>query len=713
MKRIQTTILGISLLSFSAAFGQTPSRVLNQANMRQGETVEYCHQQKKLNEMLADPAFAAQYAIDQATLAQREVEMLSETPKRLIYKIPVVFHVLHNNGNENISREQILDAVAIMNRDYRLQNADAATVHYDFNASNPSPVCQPADVEIEFVLATKDPAGNCFSGITRTVSDLTFNGDDGGAQVDAIVAGNDVYNGQWPGNKYLNIFVADDIGGAAGYTTNPGFAGMQNGIWVLHNYTGSIGTSSVNTSRTLTHEAGHWLNLSHTWGGTNNPGVACGSDNVSDTPQTRGVTECNLNENFCGVRANVENYMDYSYCSKMFTQGQVTRMRASLTSNVGGRNNIWTASNLAATGTNVAPALCAAQFSTPKREICLGEQIQFTDQSYNTVTGWSWSFPGGTPSSSTAQNPLVTYNTPGTYQVTLTATDGSSSDGETKLSYVTVLPASSGLPFYEGFEGISSLTGTSWKITNPENNNTWEVTNTAGHSGTQSAKLTNFGQPAGGSDELISSAYNLSTITSAAGGVTLSFRYAYRKRAAANDDYLKVFVSNDCGGAWAQRKTMHGTSLSNEVATSSWTPAAADWGTVHMTNITNSYWVSNFRFKFRFEGDNGNNVFLDDINLYAGPQSDAVVLGVSEESFQNAVVYPNPADEEINVSFTSPNGQKVTIAVTDLMGHVIGSYVINANEGENLVNISTEAFAAGMYLIRLNDGNKAMQFVVK
>jgi len=157
MKRIQTTIFGLGLLSFSAVFGQTPSPALNQANMRQGETVEYCHQQKRMNELMADPAFAAQFAIDQAEMAQAEIDMNNSAPKRLIYKIPVVFHVLHNGGEENISREQILDAVAIMNRDYRLQNADANTVHFDFNAANPSAVCQPSDVEVEFVLATKDP----------------------------------------------------------------------------------------------------------------------------------------------------------------------------------------------------------------------------------------------------------------------------------------------------------------------------------------------------------------------------------------------------------------------------------------------------------------------------------------------------------------------------------------------------------------------------
>src|SRR3989338_8856778 len=110
----------------------------------------------------------------------------------------------------------------------------------------------------------------------------------------------------------------------------------------------------------------HWFNLSHTWGDTNDPGVSCGTDNVADTPTTRGVTACNLNENFCGVRANVENYMDYSYCSKMFTAGQVTRMRTALTSSTAGRNNLSTNANLVATGADGSAALCKAEFTTLK-----------------------------------------------------------------------------------------------------------------------------------------------------------------------------------------------------------------------------------------------------------------------------------------------------------------------------------------------------------
>lgn len=718
MKQFKISILGLSLLSFSALFGQTPS--VSRANTRDGEHVEYCVQHKKLQELMSNPAFATQYALDQQAMEQHYQDVQNSAPTRgTIYKIPVVFHVLHNGGVENISRDQILDALAVMNRDWRLQNADAASVYTDFNASNPNAVCEPTDVEVEFVLATKAPNGACFSGITRTQNPISYDGSDGSAQVDAIVAGNDVYQGQWPGNKYLNIFVCGEIGGAAGYTYNPNTwigTGMKNGIWILHSYTGSIGTSSVTTSRALTHEAGHWLNLSHTWGDSNDPGVACGSDNVADTPQTRGVTSCNLNENFCGPRANVENYMDYSYCSKMFTAGQVARMRASITGTTGGRNNVWTAANLQATGADGNPTLCQTNFSTIKTAVCSGDVVQFTDETYNAATGWNWTFAGGTPATSTAQNPSVTYTTPGVYTVTLTATDGTTSDGETKTGYITVFGQGETLPFVEGFENVTSFTGSNrWVVSNPGANSAWSITSTAAHTGSKSTKLANFGQPTGNVDELISAPVDLSSIN-ATDGVTLSFRYAYRKTVSTNDDYLKVFLTNNCGDQWDQRKTMHGSSLSNTVVASTWTPAAADWGTVHMTNVTSAYWVDNFRFKFRFESDGGNNIYLDDINIYAGPPSDVIVTaGLDELQLQNATVFPNPADDEVNVRFTAPAGQTVKVVVTDLLGNILDQHVIQANQGDNLVLLSTETYASGMYMIRLAEGagSQTMQFIVK
>lgn len=66
--------------------------------------------------------------------------------------------------------------------------------------------------------------------------------------------------------------------------------------------------------------------------------------------------------------------------------------------------------------------------------------VQFTDLSSNNPTSWIWSFEGGTPTFSNQQNPTVTYNTEGTYQVTLTCSNSAGENTITKSSYITVSP---------------------------------------------------------------------------------------------------------------------------------------------------------------------------------------------------------------------------------------------------------------------------------
>lgn len=717
-------ISALFFCSFGMLFGQ--KTVIDWTNVREGESVEYCITHKKMNELYKNPEFQKSRDKQEAEL-QQILASKESIPKGQIYTIPVVFHVLHNNGPENISDEQIYDAMEILNQDFRLQNSDANFVQSEFQG-------MPTDAEIAFVLAKKAPNGACFKGITRTVSTLTNYGN-GSNQLTAVRNGNDVYQGNWPGNKYLNVFVCADVGGAAGYTFNPSTqsaTSMGNGIWILHDFVGSIGTGSSQSSRALTHEVGHWLDLSHTWGSSNDPGLAsnCSSDDgVSDTPNCIGVTACSLNANTCidpsnDKKDNVENYMDYSYCSKMFTQGQVDRMRASLQLTATGRFNVWQQSNLTAVGAFDPPSLCKAEFTSNKTDICVGDSIAFSDGSFSLVDGWSWTFAGGTPSTSKEQNPVITYTVPGIYSVTLNASYEADTDTETKTGYVRVLPSSATLPFFEGFESYSSLSNMqNWQVYNGSTNNTFVLDNNIGHTGSKCVKLINFGQSGSNIDELIASPVDLSQVASNGNAVTLSFRYAYRKRISANQEKLIVFITNNCGGSWLQRKTISGSALSSLTSSTSWAPASqSDWTTVHLTNILSSsiessnYWVDNFRYKFRFEGNGGNNVYIDDINIYYGAPSDNIVLGLSEiDEIGNLNLYPNPSEDEINLHFSVKEPQKTLVEISDLSGKQIEIHSINAAAGSNLVMFDTHTFAAGAYLMTITSqgSRKVLPFTVK
>lgn len=173
------------------------------------------------------------------------------------YVIPVVVHVIHDNGMEYISDAQIADAIRILNEDFNKLNGDA-------NQVVPSFLSRVGNTGFEFRLAKKDPDGNCSNGITRTQSYLTYNADDKAKSLSF-----------WPRNKYYNIWVVNSIessGGGiiGGYAYLPGTApsAATDGIILDNRYTGSIGTSSGANfnSRVITHETGHFFGLLHPWG---------------------------------------------------------------------------------------------------------------------------------------------------------------------------------------------------------------------------------------------------------------------------------------------------------------------------------------------------------------------------------------------------------------------------------------------------------------
>ena len=137
------------------------------------------------------------------------------------YVIPVVFHIIHNNGQENISDAQVFDAVRILNEDFNRLNPDRVNVRQEFQSII-------ADVGIQFRLATKDPEGVCTNGITRTVSELT---NDGTEEMKALI--------NWPRNKYLNVWVAASADGAAA-SPSAFFSSLLSAV-------GSVGSSSLST----------------------------------------------------------------------------------------------------------------------------------------------------------------------------------------------------------------------------------------------------------------------------------------------------------------------------------------------------------------------------------------------------------------------------------------------------------------------------------
>jgi hypothetical protein len=321
MKRL---LIALSLLLFSSPLLAQNSCTHSEQREKLYETHPELHpEQNSRHEFLED--FTRQY---RENSANRSVENMV---------VPLVFHVVHDNGEENISDAQIFESIVQLNEDYAAVNPGLVDVH-------PSFTDLVADVGMEFRLAELDPNGEPTTGINRIQSELTYNG--------SQIALKEMI--QWDPTMYLNIWVVYSSNGSNGsaFAYYPadveGSGSIYDGVVSSYWAVGRTETAVWTHYKILTHEVGHWANLKHTWGDESNNQSLEGcayDDGVEDTPNTIGNTGCDLEAISCGSQDNTQNYMDYGNCTNMFTIGQKTRMLAALNSDVGGRNNLWTDEN--------------------------------------------------------------------------------------------------------------------------------------------------------------------------------------------------------------------------------------------------------------------------------------------------------------------------------------------------------------------------------
>ncbi len=345
---------------------------------------------------------------------------------RTIITIPVVVHVVWNTAAQNISDDQILSQIDVLNRDFRRLNTDTNLTPAPWKSLG-------ADCQIEFKMARRDPGGNPTLGITRTQTNITEFG-----QSNALKFTSQGGHDAWDRDRYLNLWSCNLGSQLLGYATFPGGNASLDGVAIGYSYFGTTGVVSppYNKGRTATHEVGHWLWLYHIWGDDN--GSCAGSDLIGDTPNQASEfygcpgypTTDACSPSSPGVM--FMNYMDYTddACMNLFTQGQLVRINSALN---GPRLPIQSSNGHVDVS---GQPICS--FKSDSLSVLFNNPVHFSDQSAGIPTGWQWTFTGGSPSSSTSQNPTVTYSTPGYYTVKLRVSNGFGADSLTKVSYIRV-----------------------------------------------------------------------------------------------------------------------------------------------------------------------------------------------------------------------------------------------------------------------------------
>jgi PKD repeat protein len=317
-----------------------------------------------------------------------------------------------------------------------------------------------------------------------------------------------------------------------------------------------------------------------------------------------------------------------------------------------------------------------ANFSGTPTSILVGGSVNFTDLSTNNPTSWSWTFLGGTSSTSTLQNPTVTYNTAGTYNVTLTASNSVGSNTLTKSGYITVSPNAT---------TYCSSSGTSTSK---------EWIKSVGIGGTTYTSNNNSGY-----GDFTSVTFN---VVAGSNSLTLIPGYSGATRA----EYWKVWIDfngdkdfDDAGEQVFTANKKKGTVTGTFTIPTEWSyptrmrvsmkygsaPSSCEqfaYGEVEDYTVTLS--SAKQGGIAQRTGDSENNI------------TSASVKGKLELN-----VYPNPANDILNIEVTNA-AETVNVKIYNALGQIINNF--NINNDKAIINL--KSFTKGIYYVGVDDGTQ-------
>jgi hypothetical protein len=337
--------------------------------------------------------------------------------------VPIVFHVIHQNGPENVSDAVLQAEIMALNQYF----------------SNSGPYYQPngVDVGIQFCLASVDPYGNPTNGITRNFSSHAIVNYAANPFNDILMKNVN----RWNPYRYLNIWIVKDVVNYANaYATLPISLGAVNDGIVI------TGPSLGGIHYLIVHEVGHYLGLNHHFvtGNCNNGNCLLDGDNICDTPPELpnsydcSVSTCSTDLNdTTGLSPFTSDMPDLSTimspkqnCTYIFTQNQADRMYASLTQI---RHQLL---NSNACGGNFGGTVPVASFTVSEFG-CNSTYIDYTGTPYEYI---EWDTNNDGYFENYADSFGSNFPQTGTYTIVLRVFGSAGADIDTQSVYIRVRP---------------------------------------------------------------------------------------------------------------------------------------------------------------------------------------------------------------------------------------------------------------------------------
>jgi hypothetical protein len=260
------------------------------------------------------------------------------------------------------------------------------------------------------------------------------------------------------------------------------------------------------------------------------------------------------------------------------------------------------------------------------------------------------------------------------------------------------------LPVVEGFEN-SVFPPAGWSVENPGGDISWQRTTSAAKSGTASIVINNYHtNSTGTTDNFVSP---LMTGTSAFDSIYVSFDYAYAAgNSSSQSDTLELRVTTDCGQTFTTVWKKWGTGLQTVTGYQpNFVPTANGWQNIKL-NLFNEIGHNDFQLYFVFKGNQQNNLYIDNINLFG--------ITVPERLKQQGyLIYPNPFHHQFVI-------RNYEVPVTLQSAHIynsVGKLVWSQDyygKAYTLMNINFDTPPPGVYILKLFYTDKTVvQKIVK